>query len=151
MSSQTSAANEATNQAQIRGLIDDWVKAVRAKDIKSVLSHYAPDIVSFEIVPPLQHTGIDNYRKIWDEWFSVTQGPIGYEISELSITASDDVAFSHSLNRITETKTNGEKSDTWLRATDCYRKVDGRWVVTHEHFSVPFFMGSGKAMLDLKP
>jgi hypothetical protein len=31
-------------------------------------------------------------------------------------------------------------------------KKDGAWKVTHEHFSVPFYMdGSNKAAIDLKP
>lgn len=151
MSSQISPARKATNENQIRGLIDDWVKAVRARDIKGVMSHYAPHFVSFEVVPPLQYTGVDEYRKNWEEWFSTTQGPIGYELRDLSITASDDVGFSHSLNRISETKLTGERTDTWLRATFCYRKIDGKWMVTHEHISVPFYMDSGKAALDLNP
>jgi hypothetical protein len=30
-------------------------------------------------------------------------------------------------------------------------KIDGRWMVTHEHVSVPFDMKSGQALMDLKP
>ena len=39
----------------------------------------------------------------------------------------------------------------WVRSTVCYRKIDGRWVVTHEHTSVPFDAESGKVSFDLKP
>ncbi len=47
---------------------------------------------------------------------------------------------------------DGEKVDMWLRETLCFRKIDGRWLVTHEHASVPFYMdGSERAALDLKP
>ena len=48
------------------------------------------------------------------------------------------MAFSHSLNRVSATTTDGEKLDMWWRATVCYRKIDGKWMVTHEHASVPF-------------
>ena len=38
------------------------------------------------------------------------------------------------------------------RMTACYRKISGRWLITHEHVSVPFYMdGSYKAAVDLKP
>jgi len=37
------------------------------------------------------------------------------------------------------------------RATLCRRRIDGKWMVTHGHSSVPFDMESGKASLDLKP
>jgi ketosteroid isomerase-like protein len=39
----------------------------------------------------------------------------------------------------------------WWRTTVCFRKLDGKWMVTHEHNSVPFDVESGKASLDLKP
>ncbi|HYT58414.1 MAG TPA: nuclear transport factor 2 family protein [Verrucomicrobiae bacterium] len=100
----------------------------------------------------MQYKGVDAYRKSWEEWLPTFRGPVGYEIRDLSITAGDDVAFCHSLNRISGTRANGEKTDTWVRATVCYHKIDGTWMVTHEHFSVPFYMdGSFKAAVDLKP
>ena len=39
----------------------------------------------------------------------------------------------------------------WWRATAGYRRTDGKWIVTHQHASVPFDVASGKASLDLKP
>jgi ketosteroid isomerase-like protein len=39
----------------------------------------------------------------------------------------------------------------WWRTTVCFRKIDEKWMVTHEHNSVPFDVGSGKASLDFKP
>jgi ketosteroid isomerase-like protein len=76
--------------------------------------------------------------------------PVGYEVRDLSITAGDEVAFCHSLNRVTGTTIGGKKIDMSWRATLCCRKIDGKWMVTHEHSSVPFDMESGKASLDLK-
>lgn len=38
-----------------------------------------------------------------------------------------------------------------MRGTVCYRKLGGQWLVTHEHFSAPFDMESGKTMFDLAP
>ncbi len=71
---------------------------------------------------------------------------------DLRITADEDVAFCHSLNRMSGVKTDGEKADMWLRETICFRKIDGKWKITHEHESVPFYMdGSYKAAVDLKP
>lgn len=79
------------------------------------------------------------------------EGPIGYEIRDLSITSGNDVAFCHYLYRASGTRTDGAKVDMWVRATVCYRKINGTWMVTHEHQSVPFDPKSGKASLDLKP
>jgi ketosteroid isomerase-like protein len=89
--------NETTNETQIRERLDDWARAVRAKDIEAAMSHYAPNILLFDLAPQLQWKGADVCRNNWAEWFSTFQGPVGYEISELSITSDDDVAFFHRL------------------------------------------------------
>jgi uncharacterized protein (TIGR02246 family) len=143
--------SQESNEAQIRRLIDQWVTALRAKDIDGLMSNHAPDIVLFDLPPPLQYRGADAYRKNWEQWLPTLEGPIDYEIRELSVAAGDDVAFCHSLNRISATRTNGEATDVWVRATVGYRKIDGEWIVTHEHVSVPFYMETGKAACDLEP
>ena len=39
-----------------------------------------------------------------------------------------------------------------MRATVGYRKTNGKWMITHEHVSLPFYMdGSYRAAVDLKP
>jgi ketosteroid isomerase-like protein len=39
----------------------------------------------------------------------------------------------------------------WFRTTLGFRRTVGRWLITHEHGSVPFNPKSGKASLSLKP
>ena len=89
--------------------------------------------------------------KRWQELFDLYQNSIYYEVRELSITAGDDVAFSHSLNRISGTMKDGQQTDRWLRWTAGYRKTNGKWLIVHEQVSVPVDLGNGKAILDLKP
>ena len=38
-----------------------------------------------------------------------------------------------------------------MRVTVCFRRTGGRWLIAHEHFSVPFDMESGKALMNLEP
>lgn len=141
----------AMDEAQIRECLESWARALRAKDVDRVMSHYTPDFLSFDLAPPLQHVGAVN-RQGFEEWFRTFRGPIGLEIRDLSITASEDVAFSHSLNRISGARTTEEDTDVWVRATVCFRKIGGRWLVAHEHSSVPFYMdGSYRAAVDLAP
>ena len=138
-------------EAEIKRVIEGGVEAVRARDIDGVMSIYAPEVVSFDIVPPLQYVGADAFRKAWEGVFFVYQGPIDYEIRDLSITVGDDVAFSHSLNRISGTLKTGQKTDLWLRWTACFRKINGKWLIVHHQNSVPVDLEHGKAVLDLKP
>ena len=147
----TTATSEAQDETQIRALIDGWAKAVRAKDVNGAIASLAPDILSFDVVNPLQRVGSDASGQRAKEWFSSFEGPIGYEIRNLSITASNDVAFSHGLSHVSATRVDGGQLDMWWRTTVCFRKVDGKWMVTHEHNSVPFDVQTGKASLDLQP
>lgn len=87
----------------------------------------------------------------WQELFGAYQSAINYEIRDLSVTTGDDVAFSYSLNRASGTLRNGQRSDRWLRWTACYRKVADKWLIVHEHVSVPGNVRSGKAVMDLAP
>ena len=139
------------DEAEIKRVIEGGVEAVRARDIDGVMSIYAPEVVSFDIVPPLRYIGADAFRKVWEEVFSSFQGPIDYEIHDLSITVGDDVAFTHSLNRISGTLNTGQKTDLWLRWTACFRKINGKWLIVHHQNSVPADLETGKALLSLKP
>jgi ketosteroid isomerase-like protein len=141
-----------TEEDEIRKLLDDYAEAVRAKDLEKLMAHYAPDVLAFDVLPPLQYRGVEAYKKSWGVCFDWMDGPLGYELRELSITTSGDVAFSTSLSHLfgKEAK-NGKEMDVWLRLTHGYRKVGGNWRITHEHGSVPIDMETDKALFDLKP
>ena len=57
------ATQRATDEADIRQRIYKLAEAIRAMDLEGVMSIYAPDIVSFDIVPPLLHVGAEAKRK----------------------------------------------------------------------------------------
>jgi ketosteroid isomerase-like protein len=139
------------DETAIKRVIEDGVEAVRHKNIEGVMAFYAPEVVSFDIVPPLRYMGADEFRNVWEEVFSSFQGPIGYEMHDLTITVGGDVAFTYSLNHISGTLTNGLKTDLWLRWTACFRKIGGKWLIVHHQNSVPVDLQHGKAVLDLKP
>jgi ketosteroid isomerase-like protein len=144
--------DRSSDDAQIRQLIESRLKAVHAKDPSAAMAPCAPDFLLFDLAPPLQHRGAEVNRKGLEEWFTTFRGPVGYEMRDLSITAGDDVAFCHSLNRITGARTDGTETDVWVRATACLRKIGGTWAITHEHVSVPFKMTPPfEAALDLEP
>ena len=148
----TAQASRNQEEARIRALLDDWTAGVRVRDVDRVMSHYATDIVIFDLAPPLEYAGADTLRKSLQAWFSTWQGPLDYEIRDLNITAGDDAAFCHSLNRLSGTKTDGEQADVWFRQTLCLKKIESKWRIAHQHESVPFYMdGSYRAAVDLEP
>ncbi|MGI8624855.1 MAG: YybH family protein [Solirubrobacteraceae bacterium] len=149
------ATEQTQDEAQIRQLLADRETAMRERDAELLVGHYGPEAVQFDLAPPLQHTGPELRDPAGlQAWFSgLGEGGIDYEIADLTVTAGEDVAFCHSLNRLGATPDgSSEPFEMWFRATVCLRKVDGAWQITHEHSSTPFYMdGSFKAALDLKP
>ena len=145
------ANSKTTDRAQLRALIDDRIKAVRDKNVNKAISSIAQDILSFDVVNPFQQVGLEASKKRAEDWFSTFEGPISYEIKDLTITTGDNVAFSHGLSHLSATRTDGGPLDMWWRTTICFRRIYEKWMVTHEHNSVPFDVESGKASLDFKP
>ena len=137
--------------ALIRQRVDDMAKAIRTKDIDRVMSLYAPDIVSFDINPPLQYAGADRKRRAWQEVFAAYSGPIAYEVRDLNVTTQGDLAFVHSVNYVNGTLASGHISALWLRWTACSRQIDGVWLIEHDHVSVPADLKHGQAFLNLTP
>ena len=142
------------DEDRIRELIMGQVTAMPKADAEWLVGRYAPEIVQYDLAPPLRHTGADVLDPSGlKNWFATFDGPVHTEIRDLSVTAGEDVAFCHSLNSMSATPA-GVPGDfeMWFRATVCLRKIDGEWKITHEHTSTPFYMdGSFKAATDLKP
>ena len=142
-----------TNEAEIRALLDRWANAFEARDIDAIMSNYAPGdaVIAYDIAPPLQYKGKEAYRKDYQEFLAQYDGPIHVEYRDMRILSSGDVGFVHALERFSGKLRNGQQSDMWLRYTGGLRKMNGKWLIVHDHVSVPTNFESGKAMLDLKP
>jgi ketosteroid isomerase-like protein len=147
----TTEGSAVTDEAQLRSLLDERVRAIHDKDIDGLMAHHARDVLAFDALNPLQYVGSEAVKERAGQWFSWYQGPIDYEIRDLEIATGDELAYCYYLYRISGRMTNGREVNMWLRATICFRKIDGSWVVTHEHTSVPFDAESGKASLDSEP
>jgi len=117
------------DEAQIRALVDEWAQAARAKDMSGVLANHTEDIVMFDVPMPVQSRGMDEYRKTWELFFANSPGgPGAFDVTELQITAGDQVAYCHAILEV---------MGTTGRLTVGLRKEDGRWRVAHEHHSYP--------------
>ncbi|HEV2863648.1 MAG TPA: nuclear transport factor 2 family protein [Pyrinomonadaceae bacterium] len=147
----TTDNNQLTDEARIRELIEERVGAIRAGDVDSLMSNHAPEVVMFDALDPLRYVGSEAVGERAGQWLSWYQGPVGYEVRDLIVTAGCEAAFCHYLYRVSGTMTNGREVDMWVRSTVCFRKTGGAWVVAHEHTSVPFDAESGRASVDLKP
>lgn len=124
------------DEQNIRRLITDWAAAVRAHDLTGILANHSPDILMFDVPPPIAARGLDAYMKTWDVFFSWAQDAGVFDIDEMEVTAGETAAFATALMRCAGTE-NGKRTKLRFRLTVGLRKIDGRWIVTHEHHSVP--------------
>jgi uncharacterized protein (TIGR02246 family) len=130
-------AGKSKDETEIRELIENWARAVRKKDLDGILKHHSPDILMFDVPPPIQSKGIEAYKKTWDLFFPWAKDSGVFDIVELTITAGEDVAFAAALMRCAGTEANGDKTELDFRLTVGLRKIGGGWIVTHEHHSLP--------------
>jgi ketosteroid isomerase-like protein len=138
-------------QSEVRTLLDSRSEAIWIKDIDQLMSHYSPDIIYFDLVPPLQYVGSAALRGRFLEWFDGYKGGIGQEIRDLNIVASGHIAVASMLIRSGGTLKNGQEVGLWVRATSCCQRSNHTWLITHEHISLPVDLRSGRAAMDLVP
>lgn len=144
-----------TDEAQIREIIAAELAALHDRDPERMYAAYSADVVQYTLAPPLQHLGydVDGVRA----WMAGFDGPIDREPKDLEVTVGGDVAFAHGLIALRATPAGAPAGfELWTRTTIGFRKVDGRWLVTHFHESTPFHMdmapdGSFRAATDLRP
>jgi uncharacterized protein (TIGR02246 family) len=140
-----------TTESEVRALFDAQFAAIRAKDVDRLMAVYSPDVVYFDVVPPLQYVGSAALRGRFTQWLDGYDGPVAFEARQFAVSARGDMAVAHWLSRAAGTLKNGREVGAWVRATSCCERIDGGWLVTHEHISLPVDMRTGSAVADLVP
>lgn len=123
--------------ADIEAFFAGRAEAQESKDIDRLMKHYAPEIVYYDVVPPLRFTGHEEVRRNFQRWFDGYEGDITLETHDRTLVIDGDVAFVNMLHLDSGTRTGGVQSSIWVRETSCLRRVDGDWLITHEHVSIP--------------
>ena len=154
---QTSGAKAASggnsaDETAIRALEHNFAEAVKAKDLDKIMSSYehGQNLVVFDVVPPREYVGWDAYKADWQKVLGTFSGAVTFEISGLEVTAVGNLAYGYSFQHVAGKTTNGNTMDVTVRVTDVYRKSGGKWLIVHEHVSVPVDLDSGKADLQSK-
>ncbi len=139
-----------TDETAIRALVDERVSAMERGDAAAIVANYLPGAVVFSLAPPLVQP-VDGARDpaALQAWFDDKGGRVPYGVRDLVVTVSGDLAFTTALERMGD---EAGPFQLWFRVTLGLRRVDGRWLIAHEHESTPFLMdGSGLAANNLRP
>ena len=144
---------QSNDEKAIRALYQRFSAAVKAKDINTIMSFYVPDesLFVFDAFQPRQYIGAKAYRKDYEGFFAAFPGPVTSEISDLSITTAERLGFAHGIDSWVITDKDGKRLKLVFRFTDVFRKINGKWLIIHEHVSFPVDPATGKADLLSKP
>jgi uncharacterized protein (TIGR02246 family) len=130
-------ANLAADEAAIRTLIERWSKAVRDQDRAAIRTDHDPEILMYDVPLPFRSRGIDAYMTTWETFFASAAKPVAFDFTDIEVTAGADVAFVTAVGHCVDIDKVGQREPIDFRLTMGLRKIEGRWVITHEHHSVP--------------
>lgn len=144
---------KAHDVADLKALEDRFMTAFRARDVNAIMQLCVPDnsLVVFDMHPPRQFDGANAYRKDWEDLFNRFSSPLEADISDVNVTAGNDVAYVSSIHHIKGTTKDGKKIDYVVRVTDGFRKIEGKWLIAHTYVSVPVDPGTGMGDMKSNP
>lgn len=140
----------ADDSADIRAVEDRLIAAINAKDLDALMRTYVTDgLLVFDDAMPFEVRGADAWRKTWAGVFARAHS-FEVKISDFAVETSGDLGIAHGVVHIVFVGDNGKLSET-ARLTEAYRKVAGKWLIFHEHLSIPIDPATGKGVFDAKP
>jgi ketosteroid isomerase-like protein len=147
------SCSRANDEAEVNASLQNLVTAVNAKDINGIMAYYSPDesLLVFDALPPRQYVGAAAYRKDWEGFLAAYPGALHAEVSDWKTEIEGNLAYGRGIFRTIGPDKDGKPLDLTVRVTDVYRKVNGKWLVVHEHVSWPVDLATGKADLSSKP
>ena len=108
-------------------------------------------LIAYDCTPPRQFVGANAYRKDYEDIFAHYVGPIHAELIDFKIHAEGNLGYGIGLFHVVGTSKEGKTDDLTMRVTDVFRKINGKWLIVHEHASFPVDVATGKADLTSKP
>ena len=145
--------NRANDEAEINASVQRFIAAMNAKDINGIMAYYSPDesLLVFDALPPRQYVGATAFRKDWEGFLAAFPSALHAEISDWKTETEGNFAYGHGVTRIIGEDKDGKDLDLTLRVTDVYKKINGKWLVVHEHVSWPVDLATGQADFSSRP
>ena len=122
--------------AAIRELVERWARSVAACDAGGVLAGHTRDIAMFDVPPPSRGVeGLKAYAETWPPFFEWLARNGRFSLARLTVEADRSAGFAHALVRCEDRDAPPVDAPDHLRITFGLRKVDGSWLIAHEHHS----------------
>lgn len=135
-----------------------WLEAFVAQDPDRMMSFYVEDIYTYDLMAAPTEAGLgmafdgaEIWRQNWVSFFGMFAEDLVVLIEDLTVYQKGDLATVCGQTRLEGTLVGGPYIDMWVRETNLLRRVDDRWLVVHDHVSVPFDVATGQALTNLRP
>ncbi len=126
---------------QVNAVVDALTRGCAARDPIAVMSHFVREpgdaLVVFDIAPPIEDIGYESNLAKLRTFFGGLDGPIVLEWRDRKVTVDHDHAFVIAHLYFAATSKSGAKIEQQARSTLVLQRIRGRWLIVHEHDSVP--------------
>jgi ketosteroid isomerase-like protein len=102
----------------------------------------------FDLMLPVNHMGYADNLKSTQNFIDGAVGPVHVDYSDVSVLVDHDHAYSHAIVHISADMKSGSKTDITDRTTDVWERRGGKWLIIHEHNSVPLDPTQGSKLLN---
>ncbi|WP_197375908.1 YybH family protein [Mycolicibacterium baixiangningiae] len=137
----------------IETILREATAAVARHDIDGLMAmfHDVPQTFVYDFSPP-RRIDLTELRESFTAMTEAAQGPLTCEVVEVATDVlADDIAWTAAIMHVTASMKDESELNITYRATDLWRKIDGRWAVIHEHASMPVNPLTGQADLQSTP
>jgi ketosteroid isomerase-like protein len=138
------------DKAAVMALNQRLLAAFNHHDAAAIMDCYSndPDAIFFEDTIPFQFNKAA-LAKVTEDFF---KSPTDFQakMNSYDSVVSGNLAAVHYIIRSSWADKNGKHLQT-SRYTQIDRKDGGKWLVWHEHFSLPFDPATGKAVFNASP
>ncbi len=145
-------ASTDSDKAEIVALNQRLADLFSKGDLDGAMAYYMDDKYSmFYEDDVFQLDGKKAFRKYIANFYR-NASHINQGVEAISVVVSGDLAAAHYTIPMVWTDKSGTHSvRARYRYTQVLRKVGGKWLIWHEHLSVPYDPATGKAVLDARP
>lgn len=125
----------------------DGCTAFSAGDIPGAMAPYNEDVLLYDIAPPFR-SNYAHLKEVNTALRGMMAEPPSCTYKDMQIAlVTPDFAYAIYLLPYGAKLKGGQTLSLQGRGTDLFKKIDGKWKIVHEHFSLPSDPLTGKAEL----
>jgi ketosteroid isomerase-like protein len=138
---------QAASKSDIAAITAAEHKLAEATSAAEAMPFFAPGnvAVQYDITPDV-FQGYDAIKAHLVQAYALSN-PLKVDFKALTIDGDGSIIYAYSIQHFTGTWTDGKALETTVRQTDIWRKIDGRWLIVHQHASFPVDVTTGKAVM----